>query len=124
MIARVLHHARLDEPGFPYNATKETRHCALVQWSSIGLAGAPYDLSLARTVAEREASSPLSFPHFDGEPRTPVEQAQQLSVNLVYFLSPVLNAHLISFLLKMIWRKILSLKGFHERAPTKSQPQL
>jgi hypothetical protein len=97
----MLHHARFDEPRLAYDASKETRHGLLIEWSGIGLAHAPYDLTLARRVAEREASGPLRFTDFDGQPRSYVEQAQQLRINRVYLFPPVLNTHLVRFLLKI-----------------------
>jgi hypothetical protein len=104
MLADLLHHARFDEPRLAYDATKEPRHGALVEWSGIGLADAAYDLTLARAVAERQASGPLRFPDLDGESRAPVEEAQQLRVNRINFFSPLLNTHLPGFLLKIICR--------------------
>jgi hypothetical protein len=98
LIAPPLHDARFDEPRFPDNAAKETRDRALVEWSNIGVARALYNLTLARTVAEREASGPLGFPDLDGEPRSLVEEAKQLRINRINRIPPVFNAHLIRFL--------------------------
>jgi hypothetical protein len=95
----MLRRARFDAPRFPNNAPKETRHGVLIERSRIGLARAPHNLALARTVAEREAGGPLRFPYLDGEPRAFVEEAKQLRVNRVYFNPLVFNAHLTRFLL-------------------------
>src|SRR5712692_6118805 len=88
-----VHYRALDGPRFIEDALKQPADGGVRQRPGVRTGGSLDDLALAVRLVERLVRLALQFPHLDRALRTLVEQAHELSVNLVNSAAPVLDGH-------------------------------
>jgi hypothetical protein len=82
-----------DASGFSYDAPEDFGYSTSIKWAGIGLLQRVQYRLLTLRIAERQAGSSLETADLHGEPGSPVQKLQQLTVYFVYFRAPVFDIH-------------------------------